>query len=71
VTADCDHFISLSELDHGEAAQRIAAEQIQILIDMNSYMPGGRPEIAAQRPATVQVSYMYPATMGAGWTIIF
>jgi predicted O-linked N-acetylglucosamine transferase (SPINDLY family) len=67
IAADCDHFRDITSLPVEQAARRIAEQRIQILVDMNAYMPGGRPEIAAFRPAPVQVSYRYPATMGAGW----
>lgn len=71
VAADCDQFISISDSTPYDAAERIAEQQIHILFDINSYMPGGRPEIAAHRPAPVQVSYMYPASMGAPWIDYF
>lgn len=67
ITQECDEFIDVSAHSPKQAAQRIAAEGVDILFDLNSYMPGGRPEIAAQRPAPVQVNYRYPATMGAEW----
>jgi len=71
IADDCDQFISVSGMTPHAAAKRIADEKIHILFDINSYMPGGRPEIAAHRPAPVQVSYMYPATMGAPWMDYF
>lgn len=71
VASDCDQFISLVGLTPHAAAKRIAAERPQIMVDINSYMPGGKPEIAAHRPAPIQVSYMYPATMGAPWIDYF
>lgn len=67
IAQDCDRFIDISALAPADAARRIRSERVDILFDMNSYMPGGRPEIAARRPAPVQVSYRYPATMGADW----
>jgi len=71
IAGDCDLFVSVSNMNPYEAAKRIVDERIHILIDINSYMPGGRPEIAAHRPAPVQISYMYPATMGAQWIDYF
>ena len=71
VTGDCDAVVPLGGLTGEGAARRIADEGVQVLVDINSYMPGGRPEIAAHRPAPVQVSYMYPATMGAPWIDYF
>ena len=67
ISGECDRFVEVTVLAPEAAARRIADEGVQILVDMNSYMPGGRPEIAAHRPAPVQVSYRYPGTMGADW----
>ncbi|MCS6849662.1 MAG: tetratricopeptide repeat protein, partial [Gemmataceae bacterium] len=71
ILAGCDRVIDLRPLSPAEAARRIAAERVHILVDINPYMPGGRPEIAAARPAPVQVSYMYPATTGADFIDYF
>ena len=65
VINDVDHFIRVASGTDRSRAERIAQEGIQVLIDVNSYMPGGRPEIAGHRPAPVQISHMYPATTGA------
>lgn len=65
VSQRVDHFVDVSSgTDHERAAQ-IAAAGVHVLLDINSYMPGGRPGIAAHRPAPVQVIHMYPATSGA------
>ncbi len=71
VLCDSDRCVELFGLTPGEAARRISAEQVDILFDINSYMSGGRPEIAARRPAPIQISYMYPASMGADWIDYF
>jgi predicted O-linked N-acetylglucosamine transferase (SPINDLY family) len=62
----CDRFVDLSSLPAQAAAQRIAADGVDILIDMKGYTGGSRPEILARRAAPVQVSFLgYPGTMGA------
>jgi len=68
VTGAFDRFEEL-ELEPPEmSARRIAAAGIDILIDLKGYTTGARPEIAALRPAPIQVSHLgYPATMGADW----
>ncbi|MDH3469020.1 MAG: tetratricopeptide repeat protein, partial [Gammaproteobacteria bacterium] len=66
-----DEFISVVGLSPQQAAERIAEEDIHILLDINSYMSSGRPEICAWRPAPIQVSYMYPASTGADWIDYF
>ncbi|MGN7614094.1 O-linked N-acetylglucosamine transferase family protein [Magnetococcales bacterium HHB-1] len=65
--AGCDHVEDIQALSPVEAAQKIVDHQIHILIDINSYMKEGRPEIAALKPAPIQISYLYPGSMGAPW----
>jgi protein O-GlcNAc transferase len=61
-----DRFVDVHALAHREAAQRIHADEVDILIDLKGYTHHARPAISAHRPAPVQVSYLgYPATMGA------
>jgi protein O-GlcNAc transferase len=61
-----DRFVDIAALPHRDAAARIYADEIDILIDLKGYTHGARPAIAAYRPAPVQVSYLgFPATMGA------
>jgi len=64
--ASCDHWVSLSNLDDNEAAQRIAADGIQILVDLNGYTREARLNVVALRPAPVIVNWLgYPGTMGS------
>jgi len=61
-----DRFVDIRALSHREAATRIHADKVDILIDLKGYTHHARPAISAHRPAPVQVSYLgYPATMGA------
>lgn len=61
-----DHFIDLSNIADVEAAQRIAADGIDVLIDLKGYTSGARPAIFASRPAPIQVNYLgYPGSMQA------
>lgn len=61
-----DHFVDIRALNDTEAADRIASDRIDILVDMMGWMHGHRIGIAAQRPAPVQVGYLgYPGTTGA------
>jgi protein O-GlcNAc transferase len=60
-----DRFVDIRALSHRDAAQRIHADGIDILVDLKGYTYHARPAISAYRPAPVQVSYLgYPATMG-------
>jgi protein O-GlcNAc transferase len=61
-----DRFTDIRALSHRQAAQRIHADRVDILIDLKGYTHRARPRILAHRPAPIQVSYLgYPATMGA------
>ena len=52
-------------LGDGEAAKRIGADGIDILVDLSGHTMNGRLALFAQRPAPVQVTYLgYPNTTG-------
>jgi protein O-GlcNAc transferase len=66
LVASFDRFVDLRLMSHGDAARRIHADDVDILIDLKGYTQNARPEILACRPAQVQVNYLgHPATMGA------
>jgi len=61
-----DRFVEVGPMSHADAAARIHADRVDILVDLTGYTSLGRAEIAALRPAPVQVSYLgYPGTLGA------
>lgn len=61
-----DRFTDIRALPHAEAARTIHDDGVDILIDLKGYTGEGRMQIAAYRPAPVQVNYLgYPGTMGA------
>ena len=66
LAAGCDRFVDLCAASFQEAARQIYEDRIDILVDLKGYTKGARTEIAALRPAPIQVSYLgYPGTMGA------
>lgn len=69
IAKETEHFIDLSQLPcNGKAADRIHADGIHILVNMNGYTKGARNEIFALRPAPVQVMWLgYPGTSGASF----
>lgn len=71
IAAGCDHFVALHELGVVDAARRIAADELDILVVLNLFTTDCRPEIAALRPAPVQVSYMLQVTSGADFLDYF
>jgi protein O-GlcNAc transferase len=61
-----DRFVDIAAMSHRAAAERIHQDRIGILVELKGYTQHARPQIAAYRPAPVQVNYLgYPATMGA------
>ena len=68
IRAACDSFTDLMGLGDAEAARRIRAAGIDILVDLKGHTHGNRLEICAMRPAPVQASYLgYPGTTGANF----
>ena len=60
-----DVFVDLEHASHADAAARIRADGVDILVDLKGYTTGARPEILALRAAPIQVSYLgYPGTLG-------
>lgn len=69
ISRETDHFVELSQIPcNGKAADRIHADGIHILVNMNGYTKGARNEIFALRPAPIQVMWLgYPGTSGASF----
>jgi protein O-GlcNAc transferase len=61
-----DRFINLREHSHIDAAKRIYADGVDILVDLKGHTKGARLGILACRPAPLQIHYLgYPGTTGA------
>ena len=61
-----DRFEDITDASFEDAADQIAADGVDILVDLMGYTQDARPQILARRPAPVQVNYLgYPGTMGA------
>jgi protein O-GlcNAc transferase len=62
----CDSYLELGAAADAEIAERLAALEVHIAVDLTGYTEGGRPGVLARRPAPVQVSYLgYLGSMGA------
>jgi predicted O-linked N-acetylglucosamine transferase (SPINDLY family) len=60
-----EHFVDIRGLSMDDAARRIHADGIDILVDLKGYTQATRTEILTWRPAPVQVSFLgYPGTLG-------
>ena len=53
-----DHFVDISKMSDEQAAQRMAEDGIDILIDLHGLSAGARPGIFARRPAPKQGTYL-------------
>jgi predicted O-linked N-acetylglucosamine transferase (SPINDLY family) len=68
IKLNADRFTDLTGMSNTEAATRINADGIHVLVDLMGYTAYARTEIFALQPAPVQVSYLgYPGTIGASF----
>lgn len=69
IRAGVDRFADLSGTPAAAAAQRIADDGVDILVDLAGYTTHSRPEIFALRPAPVQCHWLgHLGTLGADCT---
>jgi predicted O-linked N-acetylglucosamine transferase (SPINDLY family) len=63
-----DRIIPIAGMSDLAAAQRIRAEEIDILINLNGYYGAHRMGVFAHRPAPLQVNWLgFPGTLGADY----
>ncbi|WP_049975969.1 tetratricopeptide repeat protein, partial [Azospirillum sp. B506] len=63
-----ERFVDLRRHTDADAARAIAADGIDILVDLTGFTTFSRTSILAGRPAPVQVNWLgYPGTLGAGY----
>ncbi|MGA1855616.1 tetratricopeptide repeat protein [Azospirillum sp. 11R-A] len=63
-----ERFVDLRRHTDADAARTIAADGIDILVDLTGFTSFSRTSILAARPAPVQVNWLgYPGTLGAGY----
>lgn len=61
-------FVDFREVSFAESARRIAADGVDILVDLTGFTQHARTQIMASRPAPIQVNYLgYPSTTGANF----
>jgi len=59
-----DHWVDITGLDDDQAAAKIAADGIDILVDLNGYTKDARTKVFARRPTPVAVNWFgFPGTM--------
>ncbi|MBI3437763.1 MAG: N-acetylglucosamine transferase [Proteobacteria bacterium] len=66
VKAAAEHWTDIRTVSDDQAAQRIAEDKIDILVDVNGHTRDARLGVFARRPAPIQVNWLgYPGTMGS------
>ncbi len=61
-----DSFVDIRAMNDLEAAIKINADQIDILVDLTGFTHSSRTGIVALRPASIHINWLgYPGTMGA------
>ena len=65
IRAQTDHWRDITAVADEEAAKLVAADQIDILVDLANHTRGNRLEIFARKPAPLQVTWLgMPQTTG-------
>ena len=60
-----DHWVDITGMNDDQAAEKIAADGIDIVIDLNGYTKDARTKVFARRPAPITVNWFgFPGTMG-------
>jgi len=61
-----EHWTTITGLDDATAARRLAADDLDILVDVNGYTRDSRDAVVAARPAPIIVNWLgYPGTLGS------
>ena len=64
--ASADHWLDINEFSDRQAAARMVADGIDILVDINGYTKDGRVKLFACRPAPIIVNWLgFPGTTGS------
>ncbi len=65
ILAAIDQYVRIDALSDEQAAARIRADEIDVLVDLHGQTLGARAGILAYRPAPIQITYLgLPATTG-------
>jgi len=63
-----DHWLDINDLDDAQAAEKIKADGIDILVDLNGYTKDARTKVFALRPAPIAVNWFgFPSTMATSY----
>lgn len=60
-----DHWVDISQLNDAQTAQKMAADGVDILVDLTGFTQSSRSMVAAYRPAKAHINWLgYPGSMG-------
>ncbi len=60
-----DHWVDISRMNDAQAAQQIADDGVDIMVDLTGFTQNSRSMIAAYRPAKAHINWLgYPGSMG-------
>jgi predicted O-linked N-acetylglucosamine transferase (SPINDLY family) len=66
VESAVEHFVDIRGMPAHNAARRIAADSLDVLVEMGGYVKNSAMGLLALRPAPVQIHFLgYPGTIGA------
>ena len=66
IKAAVEHWVDITAMDDATAARQIAADGIDILVDVNGLTRHARTAVFARRPAPIQVNWLgFPGSMGS------
>ncbi len=72
IRSACECFVDIGTLSDRQAAERIAADGIDILVDLKGHTHRNRLGIFAYRPASIQATWLgFPGTTGADFIDYF
>jgi predicted O-linked N-acetylglucosamine transferase (SPINDLY family) len=63
-----EHWVDIRTMSDDDAAHKIAADGIDILVDVNGHTKDSRTEVFARRPAPIAVNWLgFPGSMGTSY----
>src|SRR5204862_7992149 len=66
ISQSCEHFADIHKLSPADAAKRIHADEIDIMVDLMGFTEGNRMTITSLRPAPVILGFLrFPGSSGA------
>ena len=66
IKAAVEHWVDITAMDDAAAARQIAADGIDILVDINGLTRHARTAVFARRPAPIQINWLgFPGSMGS------